>query len=199
FHSGAGDGRERRHRARDRAASGRVSRAGVRLRRKFRALLGRRLVQFWQGGGHRGGGPGARRTRLFRRLRAGRMRLLRRPRRAHGSRRKRWLVDACAHAVYKTDGQGKVVMTLGRKGVSGTSRGEFNLPTDIAFAPDGSIYVSDGYGSARGEYLMEFGKRGTGPGEFGLPHNLAVDAQGRVYVTDLARPARLPQDLKLSK
>ena len=117
-----------------------------------------------------------------------------------------WLVDACAHAVYKTDGQGKVVMTLGRKGVSGTSRGEFNLPTDIAFAPDGSIYVSDGYGSARvmkfsarGEYLLEFGKRGTGPGEFGLPHNLAVDAQGRVYVTDLARPARLPQDLKLSK
>ena len=102
-----------------------------------------------------------------------------------------WLVDACAHAVYKTDGQGKVIMTLGRKGVSGTGRGEFNLPTDIAFAPDGSIYVSDGYGSARvvkvsarGEYLLQFGKRGTGPGEFGLPHNLAVDAQGRVYVTD---------------
>jgi DNA-binding beta-propeller fold protein YncE len=38
--------------------------------------------------------------------------------------------------------------------------------------------------SARGEYLLQFGKRGTGPGEFGLPHNLAVDAQGRVYVTD---------------
>jgi DNA-binding beta-propeller fold protein YncE len=102
-----------------------------------------------------------------------------------------WLVDACAHVVYKTDGQGKVVKTLGRKGVSGSGRGEFNLPTDIAFAPDGSLYVSDGYGSARvvkfsahGEYLLEFGKRGTGPGEFGLPHNLAVDAQGRVYVTD---------------
>jgi DNA-binding beta-propeller fold protein YncE len=102
-----------------------------------------------------------------------------------------WLVDACAHAVYKTDGQGKVIMTLGRKGVSGSGRGEFNLPTDIAFAPEGSVYVSDGYGSARvvkfsarGEYLLQFGKRGTGPGEFELPHNLAVDAQGRVYVTD---------------
>jgi DNA-binding beta-propeller fold protein YncE len=102
-----------------------------------------------------------------------------------------WLIDACAHAVYKTDGKGKVMMTLGRKGVSGTGRGEFNLPTDIAFAPDRSIYVSDGYGSARvvkfsagGEYVLQFGKRGTGPGEFGLPHNLAVDAQGRVYVTD---------------
>jgi len=102
-----------------------------------------------------------------------------------------WLVDACAHAVYKMDGQGRVIMTLGRKGFSGISRAEFNLPTDIAFAPDGNIYVSDGYGSARvvkfsarGEYLLQFGKRGTGPGEFGLPHNLAVDAQGRVYVTD---------------
>src|SRR4051812_414869 len=79
-----------------------------------------------------------------------------------------WLVDACAHAVYKTDGQGKILMTLGRKGVSGTSRAEFNLPTDVAFAADGSMYVSDGYGSARvvkfsarGEYLLEFGKRGT--------------------------------------
>jgi DNA-binding beta-propeller fold protein YncE len=102
-----------------------------------------------------------------------------------------WLVDACAHVVYKTDRRGQVIKTLGRKGVSGTGRGEFNLPTDIAFAPDGSLYVSDGYASARvvkfsarGEYLLQFGKRGTGPGEFGLPHNLAVDAQGRVYVTD---------------
>ncbi len=102
-----------------------------------------------------------------------------------------WLVDACAHAIYKTSGQGKVLLTLGRKGVSGTGRGEFNLPTDVAFAPNGEIYVTDGYGGARvvkfsqrGEYLLEFGKRGTGPGEFGLPHNLAVDAGGLVYVTD---------------
>ena len=102
-----------------------------------------------------------------------------------------WLIDAPANAVYKTDGQGKIVMTLGHKGVSGTGHGEFNLPTDIAFAPDGSLYVTDGYASARvvkfsarGEYVLQFGKRGTGPGEFGLPHNLAIDAQGRVYVTD---------------
>jgi DNA-binding beta-propeller fold protein YncE len=102
-----------------------------------------------------------------------------------------WLVDACAHAVYKTNSQGKVLMTLGRKGTPGTGRGEFNLPTDVAFAPNGDVYVSDGYGSARivkfsgrGQFLLEFGKRGAGPGEFGLPHNLAVDAKGLVYVTD---------------
>lgn len=102
-----------------------------------------------------------------------------------------WLVDAAAHAVYKMDSQGSVLMQLGEKGVAGTDHGHFNLPTDVAVAPDGAVYVSDGYGSARvvkfssdGKYLLEWGKRGTGPGEFGLPHNLVVDARGRVYVTD---------------
>ena len=52
----------------------------------------------------------------------------------------------------------------------------FNLPTDIGFAVNGDLYVTDGYGGARvvkfsrdGKYLFEWGKRGTGPGEFGLP------------------------------
>ena len=67
----------------------------------------------------------------------------------------------------------------------------FNLPTDVAFAPNGDVYVSDGYGSARivkysrdGKYLSQWGRRGKGPGEFELPHNLVIDGKGRVYVTD---------------
>ncbi len=102
-----------------------------------------------------------------------------------------WLVDAAAHAVYKMDSQGNVLLQLGEKGVAGTDRRHFNLPTDVAIAPDGEIYVSDGYGSARvvkfsskGEFMLEWGTRGNGPGEFGLPHNLVVDHRGRVYVTD---------------
>src|SRR5688500_13271934 len=86
---------------------------------------------------------------------------------------------------------GKELMRLGTKGTAGASRSTFNLPTDIAFAPNGDLYVTDGYGAARvvkfsrdGKFLLEWGKRGTGPGEFGLPHNLVVDDQGRVYVTD---------------
>jgi peptidylamidoglycolate lyase len=102
-----------------------------------------------------------------------------------------WLVDATGHVVYKMNQQGHVIMQLGTKGVSGTGHSTFNLPTDVAFATNGDIYVSDGYANERvvkyspqGKYLLEWGKRGTGPGELFLPHNLAVDGSGRVYVTD---------------
>ena len=102
-----------------------------------------------------------------------------------------WVVDAGGHVVYKMDQEGRVIMQLGNVGVSGTGVTTFNLPTDVGFAPNGDIYVSDGYGNARvlkysrdGRYLLQWGTRGTGPGEFGLPHNVVVDAEGLVYVTD---------------
>jgi len=102
-----------------------------------------------------------------------------------------WLVDAPGHVIYKMSPEMKEMMRLGTKGVSGTGPNTFNLPTDVAFAPNGDLYVTDGYGSARvvkysrdGKYLSEWGRRGTGSAEFGLPHNLVIDAQGRVYVTD---------------
>ena len=70
-------------------------------------------------------------------------------------------------------------------------RKTFNRPTDIAFAPTGDFYVSDGYGNSRvvkfsrdGKYLLDWGKRGTGPGEFNTPHSVAVDSHGTVYVSD---------------
>ena len=102
-----------------------------------------------------------------------------------------WFIDASGHVLFKTTADGKEIMRLGTKGVAGSSPTTFNLPTDIAFAPNGDLYVTDGYGGARvvkysadGQYLLQWGKRGTGPGEFGLPHNLVIDAKGRVYVTD---------------
>ena len=102
-----------------------------------------------------------------------------------------WVVDATGHVIYKMSMDGKELMRLGTKGTSGAGRTTFNLPTDIAFASNGDLYVTDGYGGARvvkfsrdGKYLLEWGTRGTGPGEFGLPHNVVVDSQGLVYVTD---------------
>jgi len=102
-----------------------------------------------------------------------------------------WLVDAPGQVIYKLNPQGKVILQLGEKGVSGMGPNRFNLPTDIAFAPGGEFYVTDGYGNPRvvkyshdGKFLLQWGTRGSGPGEFQLPHNVAVDAQGRVYVSD---------------
>jgi DNA-binding beta-propeller fold protein YncE len=102
-----------------------------------------------------------------------------------------WVVDAPGHVIYKMSPDWKELMRLGTKGVSGTDATHFNLPTDVAFAPSGDIYVTDGYASARvvrysrdGKYRLQWGARGKRPGEFGLPHNLVIDARGRVYVTD---------------
>ncbi|HZS49225.1 MAG TPA: peptidyl-alpha-hydroxyglycine alpha-amidating lyase family protein [Bryobacterales bacterium] len=102
-----------------------------------------------------------------------------------------WVVDDGGHVVIKMNPQGRVVMELGRRGVPGSGHANFNLPTDVAFAPNGDFYVTDGYGNSRvvkfardGRYLLEWGTRGSGPGEFLLPHAVVLDAQGRVYVAD---------------
>lgn len=64
-------------------------------------------------------------------------------------------------------------------------------PAVLAFLPDGSFYLGDGYWNSRivkydadGEYLMEWGELGDGPGQFDLVHGLAVDRDRRVYVGD---------------
>jgi len=102
-----------------------------------------------------------------------------------------WAVDAPAHVIYKMNSSGHVVMTLGTRGKPGMTDHNFYLPTDIAFAPNGELVVTDGYGnprivrfSADGKLLGQFGKRGTGPGEFQLPHNVVIDNRGRIYVSD---------------
>ena len=69
--------------------------------------------------------------------------------------------------------------------------GPFNLPTDIAVAPSGDMFVTDGYGNARvhkfsadGRHLLSWGAPGTGPGQFNLPHGIWIDRHGRVMVCD---------------
>jgi peptidylamidoglycolate lyase len=102
-----------------------------------------------------------------------------------------WVTDVLLHQVFKFSPGGELLLTVGEARVPGADRAHFNLPTDVAVLPDGSFYVSDGYGNARvvkfgatGEYQFEWGRRGTGPGEFDLPHAIDVDDAGRVYVAD---------------
>ena len=102
-----------------------------------------------------------------------------------------WLTDAGQHQIFKFNTDGQLLMTLGVKDKPGLDATHFNRPTDIAVAPTGEFYVSDGYGNSRvvkfdkeGKFLFDWGKKGTEPGEFDAPHGITLDNQGRVYVAD---------------
>ena len=102
-----------------------------------------------------------------------------------------WLTDVGRHRVLKTTVDGEVLLELGTPDVSGTDERTFHAPTDIAFAGDGSIYVSDGYGNSRvvhfdpdGGFIRTWGRRGSAPGEFDTPHSVTVAPDGRVLVSD---------------
>ena len=83
-----------------------------------------------------------------------------------------WVIDDAAQQIFKFTHDGKrLVMTLGEHKVSGNDETHFNRPTDIAFLPDGTFFVGDGYVNARvvkfdknGKYLKSWGTKGAGPG-----------------------------------
>jgi peptidylamidoglycolate lyase len=102
-----------------------------------------------------------------------------------------WLTDVALQQVFECSADGRVLLTLGERGVAGNDSRHFNRPTAVAVSPDGSFYVSDGYRntrvmkfSAEGKFLFEWGTKGSGPGQFDLPHGVALDAAGHVYVAD---------------
>ncbi len=102
-----------------------------------------------------------------------------------------WVADFRAHIVQKYSPLGAVILTLGEAGQPGCDERHFDGPTDMAFLPNGDIFVSDGYGNRRivhfdkqGRFIKAWGEDGTGPGQFALPHAVAFDSQQRLYVAD---------------
>ena len=100
-------------------------------------------------------------------------------------------VDGKGEQVVKMAPDGRVVMTLGTKGVAGQSETTFSGPCDMAFAPNGDIFVADGHVNARvvkfsknGTFIKAWGTRGTAPGQFNVPHAVAFDSRGRLLVAD---------------
>ena len=105
-----------------------------------------------------------------------------------------WTVDGQGHQVKKwSPDASELLMTLGEYGVGGDGPDTFNRPTDVAVAPNGDVFVSDGYVNSRvvkfdktGEFIKAWGEAGTEPGQFNTVHSITIDSRDRVLVADRA-------------
>lgn len=102
-----------------------------------------------------------------------------------------WTVDANSSMVYKFTPEGRKLLDISVGGQPPQDRSPFVGTTDIAFGPNGRLFIADGYGNARileytadGKKVREWGKAGIGPGEFRLPHSIVVDSSGVIDVAD---------------
>jgi 6-bladed beta-propeller len=78
---------------------------------------------------------------------------------------------------------GDIVLKLPFPKESGLDQKPFN-PTAITVAPNGDIFLADGYGSDHifkfdkaGKYLMHFGTKGNGLKEFNTAHGMTLDTR----------------------
>ena len=99
--------------------------------------------------------------------------------------------------VYKTDLKGRILYEIGNVAKEGSTAQKFEWisPTDVAVAPNGDIYVVDGYGSQRVsrfdrnfKHLKTIGGRGKEHGQFNTCHGIWIKTlKGRepeVYIAD---------------
>ena len=105
-----------------------------------------------------------------------------------------WIGDRNGQIEYKFTKEGKQVMSIGTKGMKGddTSHTSFNRPSDTFVAPNGDVFVADGYDNHR---IVHFSKDGTfikiiggvaghGPGQLEGIHGVLMDSKGRLVVLD---------------
>jgi streptogramin lyase len=101
-----------------------------------------------------------------------------------------WTVDASFSTVIKYSNRGKKLMTI-TVGEQPQINNPFDGTTDITFAQNGHLFITDGYGNARvleytadGKRLRQWGQPGNGRGEFHLPHSIQIAADGMIYIAD---------------
>jgi DNA-binding beta-propeller fold protein YncE len=111
-----------------------------------------------------------------------------------------WVVDDQGHSIYEFTHDGKqLVKTLGTPNQPGNDEKHFNRPTFINWLPDGTMFVTDGYGNTRvvkfdkdGKFMMTFGQPSNPPDDmrpsvFKDVHGVVLDpSTHRVFVTDRA-------------
>jgi len=98
-----------------------------------------------------------------------------------------YVVDTVAMRVVVLTTEGKFVERFGKPG---DGPAEFNYPTHITVAADGSLWVVDSLNfrvqhlDGSGKFLSAFGGIGDRPGEFDKPKGIAIDREGRVMVVE---------------
>lgn len=98
-------------------------------------------------------------------------------------------IDSQRHGFVAYDGNGNKLFAVQSRG---TEQGMFNLPTQAAVAPDGTVYILDGGNfriqafNSEGKLLRAWGAAGRNFGDLARPRGLAVDRDGNVYVSDAA-------------
>ncbi len=107
-----------------------------------------------------------------------------------------WIVDDDMHEINIFSNDGKLLKTMGERGVPGRGPNNFNRPTDIVWLPDGTFFVADGYAGTRvakfdrnGKFLMDWGRPpkdpdNPGPNEFWSVHSIGLSRDRRVFVAD---------------
>ena len=116
-----------------------------------------------------------------------------------GSTEYLYLCDTKRAVVVKATLKGEVVWTIGypeestpyKPGADG-KKIKYS-PTNLAIAPNGDIYVGDGYGSSyinqydsKGKYIRTFGGPGKAEGQLSTPHGIIVDTRGKSPVLVVA-------------
>jgi len=104
-----------------------------------------------------------------------------------------WTVDAGSSLLQKFSPLGMKLQEISVGEVAPAERCAFPTlcgTTDIAFGPNGRLFISDGYGNARileynsrGERVKVWGSSGTGPGQFQIPHGIATTGNV-IFVAD---------------
>jgi hypothetical protein len=107
-----------------------------------------------------------------------------------------WIVDDDMHEINIFTNDGKLVKTMGERGVPGRGPNNFNRVTDITWLPDGTFFVADGYAGTRvakfdrnGKFIRDWGRPPVdptkpGPNEFWSVHSIGVSRDRRVFVVD---------------